>query len=265
MRVGYAGMLLAFDLDRTVVTDEGTLPGGIVTAIQTAREAGHRVTVLTGRARASAQRYLEQLEIVGPFSVNHGAVVMRDMDTTLSHVTLPAVDVHSLVGPYLDEELIEFSCMVADRLFVKNPADPRWAWVHAQNRVITRFTLDFGLAADKVLFAASDTSVTIQQRVKRDLPHLEHYLWGDGFLEVLAAGADKGTALARIAKHLDIPRHDVIAFGDGLNDVSMLRWAGRSVAVGPHVHPDALAVAGEHIASPEEGGVAHWLAANLSA
>jgi 5-amino-6-(5-phospho-D-ribitylamino)uracil phosphatase len=258
-------MLLAFDLDRTVVTDDGTLPAGIVSAIQTAREAGHHVTVLTGRARASAQRYLEQLDITGPFSVNHGAIVMRDRHTTMHHVTLPAVDVHRLVAPYLNEELIEFSCMVADRLFVKNPADPRWAWGHAQNRVITRFTLDFGLAADKVLFAASDTSTTIQQRVERDLPHLEHYLWGDGFLEVIAAGADKGTALSRIARHLDIPRSSVIAFGDGLNDVSMLRWAGRSVAVGPHVHPDALAASGEHIPSPEEGGVAQWLAVNLLA
>ncbi len=258
-------MLLAFDLDRTVVTDDGELPSGIATAICAARDAGHHVTVLTGRARASAQHFLEQLAITGPFSVNHGAVVMRDMTTTLSHVTLPAVDVHSLVKPYLTHDVIEFSCMVADALFVKNPADPRWGWVHAQNRSITRFTADFGFAADKVLFAASETSASVQRRVKRDLPHLEHYLWGDGFLEVLAAGADKGTALALIAQHLGVPRHEVIAFGDGLNDVSMLRWAGRAVAVGPHVHPDALAAAGEAIGSPEEGGVATWLAANVLA
>ena len=256
-------MLLAFDLDRTVVTDDGVLPDGIVTAIDTARRAGHHVTVLTGRARASAQRYLEQLAITGPFSVNHGAVVMRDQRSTLRHVTLPAVDVHSLVTPYLHHDLVAFSCMVADRLFVKDPADARWGWVHAQNRLIARFTSDFGYDADKVLFSGADTTATVQARVARDLPHLEHYLWGDGFLEVIAAGADKGTALSLIAAHLHVPRAQVVAFGDGLNDVSMLRWAGRSVAVGPHVHPEALAVAVEHIASPEEGGVASWLEANL--
>jgi 5-amino-6-(5-phospho-D-ribitylamino)uracil phosphatase len=258
-------MLLAFDLDRTVVTDHGVLPDGIAAAIHGARQAGHQVTVLTGRAHASARPYLETLGVNGPFSVNHGAVVMRDADTTMRHVTLPAVDVHSLVTPYLYQDLIEFSCMVADRLFVKNPTDPRWNWVHAQNRLIARFTADFRHEADKVLFAASDTSVLIQKRVKRDLPHLEHYLRGDGFLEVIAAGADKGTALAFIAEHLGVARGEVVAFGDGLNDVSMLRWAGRPIVVGPHAHPEALAVTGEHIASPEEGGVAAWIAANLTA
>jgi hydroxymethylpyrimidine pyrophosphatase-like HAD family hydrolase len=39
----------------------------------------------------------------------------------------------------------------------------------------------------------------------------------------------------------------------------MLRWAGHAVAVGPDAHPDALAEADEHVASPEEGGVADWI------
>ncbi|TVR91896.1 MAG: HAD family phosphatase [Trueperaceae bacterium] len=256
-------MLLAFDLDRTVVTDDGHLPDRIADAIEASRRAGHMVTVLTGRAHASARVFLERLDVIGPFSVNHGAVVMRDPGTEMRRVTLPATDVHALVTPYLHHDVIEFSCMVDEQLFVKNPSDPRWGWVHAQNRVITRFTSDFGYAADKVLFAASETSVTIQSRVARDLPHLEHYLWGDGFLEVIAAGADKGTALSHIAAHLGVDQGDVVAFGDGLNDVSMLRWAGRSIAVGPHVHPDALDASSEHIASPEEGGVAAWLEAHV--
>jgi len=257
-------MLLAFDLDRTVVTDDGQLPDTIAEAIHAARRAGHMVTVLTGRARASAQIFLDRLEVRGPFSVNHGAVVMRDPVTAMRRVTLPANDVHALVEPYLHHDVIEFSCMVDDQLFVKNPSDPRWGWVHAQNRIVARFTADFGYAADKVLFAASETTVTIQSRVARDLPHLEQYLWGDGFLEIIAAGADKGTALAHIAAELGVPRDEVVAFGDGLNDVSMLRWAGHAVAVGPHAVDGVIAVAAEHIASPEEHGVAAWLEANAA-
>lgn len=257
-------MLFAFDLDRTVVTDDGLLPDAIADAIAKARGAGHHVTVLTGRARASAQLYLDRLEVTGPFSVNHGAVVMRDPVTEMRRVTLPAHDVHALVSPYLHHDVVEFSCMVDDVLFVKDPGDPRWSWAHAVNRSLTRFTADFGFAADKVLFAASETTVTVQSRVARDLPHLEQYLWGDGFLEVIAAGADKGTALASIAQHLGYAQREVVAFGDGLNDVSMLRWAGHAVVVGPHAHELALAEADERIASPEEGGVAQWLAANAA-
>jgi len=47
----------------------------------------------------------------------------------------------------------------------------------------------------------------------------------------------------------------VIAFGDMPNDVSMLAWAGRGIAVA-NAHPEVLAVADEVTASNDEDGVA---------
>ena len=54
-----------------------------------------------------------------------------------------------------------------------------------------------------------------------------------------------------------------MAFGDGPNDASMLAWAGRGIAVGPHACAEVLAAADEHIAAPEELGVVRWLEANV--
>ena len=53
----------------------------------------------------------------------------------------------------------------------------------------------------------------------------------DWCLEFSAAGASKGAALAAIARNWHIPRGAVLAFGDGYNDVSMLKWAGLGVAM----------------------------------
>ncbi|GHU81491.1 hydrolase [Spirochaetia bacterium] len=50
-------------------------------------------------------------------------------------------------------------------------------------------------------------------------------------LEVLPPATDKGTALARVAEKLSIPRESVLAVGDSLNDEGMLRWAGFPVAM----------------------------------
>lgn len=251
-------MLLAFDLDRTVVTDDYRLPGTIASAIAAARRAGHHVTVLTGRARAAAQPFLDGLDVVGPCSVNHGALVLGAGGTTLRRTQLAAVDVRSLLTPYLDHELLEFSCVVDDTLFVRDPGNERWSHELTQNRLVERFAGDFAHLTDKVVFAPSDSCSLVCAHVERTLPHLTRYLWGDGFLEVIGKGADKGSALALIAEQLGVPRAEVVAFGDGLNDVTMLQWAGRGVAVGS-AHADTLAVADEHIASPEEGGVAAWI------
>jgi Cof subfamily protein (haloacid dehalogenase superfamily) len=51
------------------------------------------------------------------------------------------------------------------------------------------------------------------------------------FLEILPPNIDKGTALAFVAGRLEIPREEVFAIGDSMNDEAMLRWAGCGVAM----------------------------------
>ena len=71
----------------------------------------------------------------------------------------------------------------------------------------------------------------------------------------MADGVTKATGLARLCEHLEIERRDVIAFGDALNDVEMLRWAGHGVAMAgaADVVQDA---ADETTASNDDDGVA---------
>ncbi|MEM9203574.1 MAG: HAD-IIB family hydrolase, partial [Actinomycetota bacterium] len=71
--------------------------------------------------------------------------------------------------------------------------------------------------------------------IDRLQPHVgDHHATSSGinFAEVTPDGADKGAALARLCAQLDIVPEEVIAFGDNLNDLSMLEWAGRGVAMG---------------------------------
>jgi len=87
------------------------------------------------------------------------------------------------------------------------------------------------------------------------LTGFEATLSGAPFVEVMAEGVTKATGLARLCAHLGIDRADVVAFGDALNDVEMLRWAGRGVAMAgaEAVVQDA---ADETTASNDDDGVA---------
>lgn len=257
-----ACVLLAFDLDKTVVTNDHELPGAIVDAIGAARAAGHVVTVLTGRPLVAARRFLDLLDVTGAHAVNHGALV-RERGEVLRRRHITAPDVDAILADHADDVSLEFTCVVDDTLFVRDPAHERWTWAHAQGRALAPFRLGMGRNADKVVFHANGRSEELDRWVSERHPHVLRYLWGDGYLELVPEGGDKGAALAFIAARLKIPRSDVVAFGDGLNDVSMLGWAGHAVAVGPEAHDDVLAAADEHIASPEELGVAAWLERNL--
>lgn len=255
-------VLLAFDLDKTLLTDDYRLPDETLAAVRAARQRGHIVTVLTGRPLRAAKAFLDLLEIEVPHAVNHGSYVRNGQGEALRRMRLATAQVDALLEEHLDDATVEFSCVVDDVLYVRDPANERWDWVHAESRAVTRFQVGLGLAADKVVFHGTGRTPALDGWVARRHPDLLRYLWGDGYLEIVPQGGDKGSALEYIAGLLGVPRDQVVAFGDGLNDVTMLGWAGHAVAVGPDVHPDALAAADEHVDSPELGGVAAWLERN---
>jgi Cof subfamily protein (haloacid dehalogenase superfamily) len=78
---------------------------------------------------------------------------------------------------------------------------------------------------------------------------------GTAFVEVTPAGADKGAGLARLCALLEIGPGEVIAFGDNHNDLTMLEWAGRGIAMANAV-PEVVAIADEVTASNVDFGVA---------
>ncbi|MEM8705092.1 MAG: HAD-IIB family hydrolase [Actinomycetota bacterium] len=55
---------------------------------------------------------------------------------------------------------------------------------------------------------------------------------GIDFVEATPPGGHKGAALARLCAELDIVADEVVAFGDNLNDLTMIEWAGRGIAMG---------------------------------
>jgi hydroxymethylpyrimidine pyrophosphatase-like HAD family hydrolase len=75
------------------------------------------------------------------------------------------------------------------------------------------------------------------------------------WLDIAPAGVNKASALAEVVAGLGVAAQDVLAIGDGRNDIEMLTWAGRGVALGdacPEVHLVADHVTGRFA----EGGTA---------
>ncbi|HWJ52829.1 MAG TPA: HAD family hydrolase, partial [Propionibacteriaceae bacterium] len=64
------------------------------------------------------------------------------------------------------------------------------------------------------------------------LSGVTYFVGWSAWLDIAPEGVNKATALAEVALGLGVPAADVLAFGDGRNDIEMLRWAGRGVAIG---------------------------------
>ncbi|WP_134765721.1 HAD-IIB family hydrolase [Nocardioides sp. 1609] len=80
-----------------------------------------------------------------------------------------------------------------------------------------------------------------------------------GLVEISAPGVTKAAALAEVCADLGVAAADVVAFGDMPNDVAMLTWAGTSYAVAG-AHPSVLAAAHHVAPANDDDGVARVLA-----
>jgi Cof subfamily protein (haloacid dehalogenase superfamily) len=86
--------------------------------------------------------------------------------------------------------------------------------------------------------------------------HGTNYVVGwTAWLDLSPVGVHKASGLEEVATRLGVDRSDVLAIGDGRNDLEMLRWAGRGVAMGQAVET-VRAAADDVTATVHDDGVA---------
>ena len=105
-------------------------------AVKALHAAGHHVTVLTGRPLASAREFLHRLAIDRPHAVNHGSTILAADGSLLVRRHLLPTEVAAIIDAYLDDVELEFSCVVGDCVYVRDPQHERWTHVHAQGRSV---------------------------------------------------------------------------------------------------------------------------------
>ncbi len=111
----------------------------------------------------------------------------------------------------------------------------------------------FATNADRA--AAERTLAAIRDEIAAAFPSIKVTASTWNNLEFNVATAHKGNALRRFAEHLGLTLDDCIAFGDGLNDFTMVEAAGLGVAMS-NAAPEVKRVAGRVPLSNAEDGVA---------
>ena len=90
---------------------------------------------------------------------------------------------------------------------------------------------------------------------KVGLHGINYFIGWTAWLDLAPAGVSKASGLESVCARLGVAAQDVLAIGDGRNDIEMLQWAGRGVAMGQA--PDEVKQAADAVtASVEEDGAA---------
>lgn len=266
--------LLAVDIDGTLLNSRAQLPDAHRDALVDAVAQGVEVALVTGRSYHFTKPIADLLPIPLTLIVNNGALVKtKDGETVVRQVVERDVARQVLEATRTFEDSV---ALVFDRPDERQIVFERMDWSHPNRRgyyernkaFITRVPapLHAMLRDDdpvQVMFNGSVEPMRALRAALRALPVAdrmsvaitEYELRDFSLVDVNGPGCSKGTTLARWVVSRGWTRDEVAAFGDNLNDVEMLDFAGRAFVMGNAadvVKARGYTVTGTH----DEGGLA---------
>ncbi|HCP47593.1 MAG TPA: hypothetical protein DIU15_16245 [Deltaproteobacteria bacterium] len=269
-RVTVAVGLLLFDLDATLLGPDRTVSPANAEALSAAMVAGIGVGFATGRVRRSVEPWIEQLRPNAPLILLNGGMVWEPRaGRVLDEHRLPPADARAaleVIGDlgvhanlYLGEQVaIAVSSATSRRSEVKDGVP------HSEVGDLLGHLNERSDEPFKIL--CIDESGGIERLADRLRPVLKEgsvlVRSEPTYLEVLPPGVSKGAALPVVSRHLGVPPSDVVAFGDGLNDLELLQASGLGVAMG-NAHPRVRDCADVVIGANDSDAIATFLAARV--
>ena len=260
---------VAMDLDRTILPEALKLRPRLIDAVRAVAAAGVVPIVATGRMLRSSLPFALELGVTAPLICYQGALI-ADPQTGqwLRHEPMPVPLAREVIeacrkrdqhcNVYVDDELY------VDELNVYALEYARHAKLEAHavgdlERWLTEPTTKIVVVGEPELLDTLQIELRAQFGdrlfIAKSLPF---------FLEVAQPGVSKGSALEWVCDRISIEPANVVSFGDGANDIELLRDAGFGVAV-EGADQILLDEADATVPGPEHDGVACFLEALVSA
>lgn len=261
--------LIATDVDGTLLDEGEKVTARTRAAVLAAVDAGATFVLATGRPPRWIPPVVDGLGLA-PMAVCANGAVIYDAaaDRIVSAHTLSAdllgelaeIATRVIPGAGLAVERVGASAHdTATPQFVSSPGYEH-AWLNPDNTEVTFEDLLSTPAVKLLIRKAGARSADMAAELVTHFGNLADitYSTNNGLIEVVSTGISKASGVAELAGPLGLTASDVVTFGDMPNDVPMLRWAGRGVAMG-NAHADAVAAADEITATNAEDGVAQVL------
>ena len=256
--------LIASDLDDTLLNANSDLNGRVIKALHAAMNAGCGIVLSSGRMLEAMLPLANRIGVNAPMLLYNGALAYNhNTDETIFADQLP-YETALAIAELCEREGYYIQAYPGKGYYVPRITDDtrKYAWsIKVEpipvNMPIAEWMKQHPSGMQKLLLISTVEGANRAQDMLREaFPHGASFLKSrPHYIEIAPEGVNKGAALLRLAKHLGLQRDEVMAFGDGQNDVTMIESAGTGVCM-LNGCPEAKAVADRIAPSNLDDGVA---------
>ena len=264
----WAPKVVALDIDGTLLKwvdgqteDYETITAPVYDAIHRALDAGAHVVLSSGRSPHGMTRIADMLDIPREEAdqlwvvASNGAVVFRYPPMEVVHEeTFDAAPAVAAVLEHHPEALVAVEERAVggyrvNRVFPEGEI--------SGEQIITEVDDIVGEPVSRVIIRDPDATADdfLELASKLGLHGTDYVVGWTAWLDLSPVGVSKASGLQHVCDRIGLTAADVLAIGDGRNDIEMLRWAGRGVAMGQAVD-EVRAAADDVTASVHDEGAA---------
>lgn len=259
--------VIALDLDGTLTNNQKEVTAATKEALDNAMEQGARLVLASGRPVYGIVPVAKSLALdtKGGYilAYNGGQIIDCKTNEVLYSQYLPS-DVIPLLYDYAKSKGYALLGYKGNEIITESPDD---IYVREESRInkmnvrkVDVLTDELDAKPTKLLMTGDPKDMLKAEEELREAvkDRIDVYRSAPFFMELVPKGIDKAKSLTRLLSLLNLTPKDMMAFGDGYNDLIMLRLAGMGVAMA-NAAPEVRAEADFVTLSNEEDGVAHAL------
>lgn len=231
---------LVLDIDGTLYNSEKKITPATKAAIYKAREAGKIIAIASGRPVPGINGVSTELELAEKggyiMAYNGGRIIDVQTGECIYEISLPK-ELIPQIAKIAAENGLAVVGHAPDCLVTESPDDEI---INLEARLNKMQVVEIESLADynetklyKCIITGDGDKLAELEKTAAEIfeGQLSVYRSEPYFLEILPLGIDKANAIDVLSAHLGITKNEVIACGDGFNDLSMIKHAGLGVAM----------------------------------
>lgn len=224
-------MLIAIDLDGTLLTSRHAITQRTATAIKQLARNRHRIVLASARMPKAILHYSRMLELTDPIMAYNGAMIVDVTNSrNMFKIDIPVEASRSVIA--LSKGFnVQIHVYVGDEWYVEKDealARPGSSAISLTPVRVSDLENCVNNGATKILLIGLPA---VLEQILRLLPsdQVSFFRSQPTYLEIVHKNASKGNALKYIAGFLRIANEKIIAIGDSENDLEMFRYAYLSI------------------------------------